>query len=111
MQRIEDRLTALGLTWAALARNVGLSDSSGSQWSGRRVFPKERTHHAIAKALGVEMGWLLTGDEPRERRLAQTETELAMLEALRRLPPDRQRIAVNQTRALAPELAKTLRDE
>lgn len=31
------------------------------------------------------MGWLLTGDEPDEKVRAQTETELALLEAMRTL--------------------------
>jgi len=94
MGRIETRLKELGLNWAELARRVGKKEASGSQWSGRRVFPREGTLHEIAKVLEVGVGWLLTGGEPLEERLAQTTTEKDMLRLLRDMTPEQQRVVL-----------------
>lgn len=94
MDRVEQTLNKRGLNWAELARRVGKKESSGSQWSGRRVFPREATLHEMAKVLEVSVGWLLTGDEPQEERLAQTVSEREVLLLMRGLTPEQQRLAL-----------------
>ena len=100
MDRIESRIDRKAKqSWTWLARGCNLADNMGSQWSGRNTFPLERHLHIIAGMLGVEMGWLLTGDERGEATQAQTQTEAAMLAVLRELPPDMQRVLLAQAQA------------
>lgn len=106
MDRIGDMLRNRGATWADLARAVGKSPSSASQWSGRRSFPREAVLHSIAQWLGVAMGWLLTGEEPQEKRQAQTVNELAALELLREMSPPEQAAAVAALRGIKGSLTK-----
>lgn len=60
----------------------------------------------IARALEVDMGWLLTGDEPTERRMAQTEAELRLLEVARQMSPDEQRALMAAAQGLKGSLTK-----
>lgn len=106
LQRIATKLAERGWSWSELARRVGKTASSASQWSGKRSFPRENVLYMIARELEVDMGWLLTGDEPTERRLAQTEAEMRMLELLRQLPPDQQRLAIGAVDGIKASLTK-----
>ena len=106
MDRIEKMLRDRGSNWSQLARSVGKTTGSASQWSGRRSFPREQTLYAIAQQLGVGMGWLLSGDEPQERRLAQTATEQALLDALREMSPDEQRALLAAAQGIKGSLSK-----
>lgn len=87
MDRIEHKLVINGSNWSKLAVAVGKTTSSASQWSGRRSFPRESVLCVIARELGVPMGWLLTGDEPDEKRKAQTEDEVTLLALFREMSP------------------------
>ncbi len=100
LKRIDSRIDRKAKqSWTWLARGCGLSDNMGSQWSSGNSFPPERHLHTIAQMLGVDMGWLLTGDERSEATQAQTHTEAAMLAVLRELPPDMQRMLLAQAEA------------
>jgi transcriptional regulator with XRE-family HTH domain len=106
MDRLESVLKTRGVSWAESAQLAGKSKNLGAQWSGRRSFPREEALYQIAQALGVAMGWLLTGDEPSAETLAMTETERALLKAVRELSPDMQRAALAQVNALVTSIAK-----
>lgn len=100
LKRIDSRINRKAKqSWSWLARGCGLSDNMGSQWKSGNSFPPERHLHVIAGMLGVDMGWLLTGDEPGEAKQAQTQTEAAMLAVMRQLPPDIQRMLLAQAEA------------
>lgn len=106
MDRLERLLRDRGLNWSQMARAVGKTTGSASQWSGRRSFPREQTLYAIAQWLGVGMGWLLSGDEPQERRLAQTTNEQALLDALRAMSPDEQKALLAAAQGIKGSLSK-----
>lgn len=106
MDRIERLMAAQGTTWAGLARAVKKSSNAGSQWSGRRSFPREQTLYDIASQLGVAMGYLLSGDEPDEQRKAQTENELTALELLRAMTPAEQQAALAAMRGIQGSITK-----
>ena len=106
LDRVAEKLTVLGWSWSELARRVGKTTSSASQWSGKRSFPRENVLYMISRELGVDMGWLLTGDEGGERRLAQTETELRLLELLRQMAPDEQRAVIAAATGIKGSLTK-----
>jgi transcriptional regulator with XRE-family HTH domain len=106
MDRIQSVMLGAGLNWSALAVSVAKTVSSGSQWSGRRSFPREQTLYLIAQRLGVEMGWLLTGDEPTEQRQAQTENEKSMLGVMREMSPAEQSALLAAARGIRGSLTK-----
>jgi transcriptional regulator with XRE-family HTH domain len=106
MDRIEARIKSAGISWATLALDVGKTKSSGSQWSGRRSFPREESLYRIAQRLGVEMGYLLTGDQPGEQTRAQTVNEKALLELTRELSPAEQQALLAVARSLKGSLTK-----
>jgi transcriptional regulator with XRE-family HTH domain len=106
LDRVKQCLDRQGLNWSDLARSVGKTASSASQWSGKRSFPRENVLFMMARHLGVDMGWLLTGDEPNERRLAQTEAELRLLDLVRQMSPDEQRALLAAAHGIKGSLTK-----
>jgi hypothetical protein len=107
MDRIATRLDRKrNITWTWLAVGCGHTKNMGSQWSSRNSFPKERDLHRIATMLEVDMGWLLTGDDRSEATRAQTQTEAAMLQVMRTLPPDMQKLLLAQAEATKDSLTK-----
>jgi transcriptional regulator with XRE-family HTH domain len=95
LQRISTLLNGKCLSWAELARRVGKSAASGSQWSGHRVFPTEASLHKIANALDVGAGWLLTGIES-----AQSVAEVEALLLVRLMSAEEQRAALAALRGI-----------
>lgn len=106
LDRIEGVIIRKEVSWAALSRLVGKSDNLGSQWSSRRACPVQRDIQTIASWLGIDMAWLLTGNEPAEVRQAQTETELALLAAIRALPVEQQEAVLAGAQAMRDRLTK-----
>ncbi|AYD89077.1 XRE family transcriptional regulator [Actinomyces lilanjuaniae] len=61
--RVREALRGSGLTQAALARSVGLSESALSKsLAGTRTFAALELAE-VAERLGVSMHWLVTGEE------------------------------------------------
>lgn len=66
--RIEARRTELGLSRAALAREINARGESCAdaksvkRWEANAVTPQAETALHIADALGVDLRWLLTGE-------------------------------------------------
>lgn len=100
-RRIAAARAKTGLSQAALATKLGLSAGAITQWETGRVTPEPDKFQALAEALGVEVGWLLTGDEPDEVARAQTVTEQEALLILRRMKPEEQARAMQILAALA----------
>lgn len=86
MQTLSERLqwarAASGLSSRGLARAAGLSQRHiGFLESGERDNPELRTLVAIAKALGVPLGWLAAGEGRRPTAKHIRKTAQAALEA------------------------------
>lgn len=88
IDRIGAEIAKRGITWPALSERIGKSKQLGYQWSTYRSFPSQPTFRLIGEELGVEMGWLLSGDDEDERRKAQSQHELAALEMMRGAPAE-----------------------
>jgi hypothetical protein len=106
LDRLGIVLNQKGLAWADAAKAVGKSANLGNQWSTRRSCPVQRDVYTLARWLDVEMGWLLSGDEPSEQTTARTKTELEMLLTIRDMPEDQQRAAIASVRAMRDILTK-----
>ena len=50
------------MTQGELGKLIGVSVASVSKWEKDQAEPKGNNLSAIAQALGVEMGWILTGE-------------------------------------------------
>lgn len=63
--RIRDRRSALGLTQLQLAQKIDheTDSMSVSRWERGVVVPRPETIVAIADVLGVDVRWLIKGDE------------------------------------------------
>ena len=62
-ERVRDRRKAAGLNQAELAALVGVSQAAVSDWEKGKATPSIGGAGALAKALGVELSWLVYGDE------------------------------------------------
>ena len=84
-----------------MARMLKVSKGAVGQWEIAYTLPRPARMKRLADVLGVSMEWLLTGDEPEEKVRAQTVTELAVLQIVRSLPPEKQAAALAMLRGLA----------
>lgn len=62
-QRIQTRRKELKLTQAEIAKSVGVSRVSVSQWETGDSFPKGENLYALAKVLKCDARWILHGKE------------------------------------------------
>ena len=106
LDRVELLLKSRSLSWSELARAVGKTTSSASQWSGRLSFPREQTLYSIAQQLGVGMGWLLAGDETDENLAPRTVTERDLMRVVKEMSPDEQRALLGAARGLKGTITK-----
>ena len=66
---------------ADLSRATGIDKGAISNYINGAYIPKQDKAYKLARALGVDPGWLMTGDEPSEKRLTE---EALLIEAYRR---------------------------
>lgn len=62
-----------GITASELAKASGIDKGSISNYINGKYIPKQDKVYQLAKALGVDAGWLMTGDEPVEKELSFDE--------------------------------------
>lgn len=108
-RRIRSARIQVGLSQSALATRLDLSSGAITQWETGRAMPEPDKFKALAEALGVEPGWLLTGDEPDEIVRAQTTSEQEMLVLMRKIGPDEQAHAIHVMKALSSTPAQPAR--
>ena len=68
------------VTAADLVRATGIDKGAISNYINGVYIPKQDKAYKLARALCVDPGWLMTGDEPSEKRLTE---EALLLEAYR----------------------------
>ena len=69
-----------GVTAADLSRATKKKKSAMSNYINGAYIPKQDKAYKLARALGVDPGWLMTGDEPSEKQIAE---EAILLDAYR----------------------------
>jgi transcriptional regulator with XRE-family HTH domain len=100
-RRIATAREKLRMSQDEMARMLKVSKGAVGQWEIAYTLPRPARMKRLADVLGVSMEWLLTGDEPEEKVRAQTVTELAVLQIVRSLPPEKQAAALAMLRGLA----------
>lgn len=64
--RLQKSLSASGLTASELSDRTGISEANLSNYINGKYIAKQDKCFLIAKALNVDPGWLMTGDEPKK---------------------------------------------
>lgn len=105
-RRIAQARTKKQLTQAQLADMLGVSIGLAGQWEVGSTGLTPQKAEKLAGVLGVSMGWLLVGDNPEERKVAQTEVESILLEMIREIPPSRQEDFLDAIRVTARILSE-----
>lgn len=63
--RMRESMEKKGITAAELSRRTGIGKNLISYYLNEKYLPKQDKVYAIAQALGVDPGWLMTGVEQR----------------------------------------------
>jgi len=63
--RLVKSIEKAGITAAELSEKTGISEANISNYINGKYVAKQDKCYALAEALGVDPGWLMTGDEPR----------------------------------------------
>lgn len=105
IDRIECRITELGITKEEFYASSGISSASFSQWNTGVHKPTPKKIASAAKALGVPVSYLVEGVEQKENPATESsevsEKDIRLLNWFRSLPVEKQRaILVSQD---APE--------
>lgn len=62
--RLQKSLAASGMTASELSEKTGISEANISNYINGKYVAKQDKCFLLAKALDVDPGWLMTGDEP-----------------------------------------------
>ena len=67
--RLQKSLAAAGLTASELSEKTGISEANISNYINGKYVAKQDKCFLLARALNVDPGWLMTGDEPKMVKL------------------------------------------
>ena len=70
--RLQKSLEKVDMTAAELSAKTGISEANISNYINGKYVAKQDKCYAIALALGVDPGWLMTGEEPRDKEWLET---------------------------------------
>lgn len=65
--RLLDARTAAGQSQRDVAAAIGVTQPQVARYEGGERLPEYETAERLAEVLGVRAGWLVFGEEPRER--------------------------------------------
>lgn len=77
--RLQQKLTDRKLSWSKAATLIGLSPQAPSKWKKGQI--SKETLEKLSELLGVNVGWLLTGEGSSIRSTLNSENVSAMVEA------------------------------
>lgn len=92
------------MTASELAEKTGISEASISNYINGKYVAKQDKCYAIAIALGVDPGWLMTGAEPRkesnESDPPKTEEARILAKGIDKLPQEQREQALSVIKAM-----------
>ena len=86
--RLVKSIEKADITAAELSAKTGISEANISNYINGKYVAKQDKCYALAVALGVDPGWLMTGDEPKQNvfpsfvELPQPEHEKGLLSVI-----------------------------
>lgn len=104
--RLQKALAASGLTASELSERTGISEANLSNYINGKYVAKQDKCFLIAKALNVDPGWLMTGDEPKRTTISTTvsTTEAKIISGgIDRMPPEKREQALKVLQAIFSE--------
>ena len=69
--RLQKALAASGMTASELSEKTGISEANISNYINGKYVAKQDKCFLLARALNVDPGWLMTGDEPKRRNMEE----------------------------------------
>ena len=109
--RLRDAIYRKGITPSELSRisNVGKADISN--YLRGKYLPKQDKCYELAKALDVDPGWLMTGQEPKidleeiDEEIPQTEEARILAKGIDKLPQEQREQALSVIKAMFAKYA------
>ena len=102
-------LNERGISGSDLSRMSGVGRSDISNYLNGKYLPKQDKIYMLATALGVDPGWLMTGEEPtkppEELELPQTSEARILAAGIDRLPKEQREQALSVIRAMFAKYA------
>ena len=95
--RLQKSLSASGLTAAELSEKTGISEANISNYINGKYIAKQDKCFLLARALNVDPGWLMTGNEPtgkKEKYLPISSEARIISEGVDKMSPDRREQAL-----------------
>ena len=101
--RLVKSIEKADITAAELSAKTGISEANISNYINGKYVAKQDKCYALAVALGVDPGWLMTGDEPRNPIVTNTvsTTEAKIISGgIDRMPPEKREQALKVMQAI-----------
>ena len=110
--RLQKALSASGMTASELSEKSGVSEANISNYINGKYIGKQNKVYLLAKALNVDPGWLMTGDEPLKEKdvipidnnyMPRTPEAIFLSEGIDKMPPERREQALKVMQAIFSE--------
>ena len=104
--RLQKAIAEKGITASELSRLSGVGKSDISNYINGVYVAKQDKCFLLAEALGVDPGWLMTGDEPVDKHITNTVStnEAKIISGgIDRMPPDKREQALKVMQAIFSE--------
>lgn len=106
--RLQKSIAAAGITASELSEKTGISEANISNYINGKYIAKQDKCFLLARALNVDPGWLMTGDEPKKAEMklnlfgAQPQTDEARILAkgIDKLDPEERARALAVVKAM-----------
>ena len=114
--RLQKSLSAARMTAKELSEKTGISEANISNYINGKYVAKQDKCFLIAKALNVDPGWLMTGNEPNngtedDAQAPQTPEARILATGIDRMPQAQREAIVNMMKGLYPGLFEKGNDE
>ena len=108
--RLRKSLSEAGMTAAELSEKTGISEANISNYINGKYVAKQDKCYALALALRVDPGWLMTGDEPLKHAPAQvnrpqTQEARIISGGIDKMSPERRKRALKLLQAAFEEFS------
>ena len=107
--RLQKAFAAKRITATELSRLTGINKGDISNYMNGKYVPKQDNCFRLAKALDVDPGWLMTGDEPttiREENEPKTVEARLLAKGIDKMPEEQRRAIMTMMCGLYPDVFK-----
>lgn len=106
--RLQKSLSASGMTASELSEKTGISEANISNYINGKYVAKQDKCFLLAQALGVDPGWLMTGDEPtrppEDGYVPKTYEARSLAKGMDTMPEARRKAIMEFMISMAPDI-------